>query len=523
VDSNSPLTNPGTTRLSSLKTLTGGLFALHAHDVQLYRVCDDLSGVLIFSMLVFSPWAFGTTQPWSIWMMNVAGYILGVLLLAKLWVREVKGYPAPRWENFSKHSGTALRRRHRSTKFLIRTLAILTLAVLAYCLTTALNAAATYDSNTRLFDYHHYLGWLPHSFDSHRTWFYFGMYFGLAGSFWAVWDWLLGMTTNEGRATRLGAGSEIGKSLLFLPLRLRWLLWIICVNGTLVGIEAIVQRVSNSNKLLFLVQPLVNWQGETQFGPYAYRSNAAQFFNLIWPLCLALWWTLHRATGFRAGRHHILLGCATIVAACPIISTSRGGALVAVGCLILAMVLLIAANIYTRGQSGCSTLVVLVLFFSAVISLGWVLGWKLLEPRMEQIGEGYQNREEIYDSACSMATDYPLFGTGPGTFATVFQLYRISNSTYWPEQLHNDWLETRITFGWFGLILLLMALGCIVFRWFAPGGIRASKWFVLLAWLGPLGCLVHACFDFPFQIYSILFLFLVICAALFAMTRRIRG
>ena len=50
-----------------------------------------------------------------------------------------------------------------------------------------------------------------------------------------------------------------------------------------------------------------------------------------------------------------------------------------------------------------------------------------------------------------MAADYPLFGTGPGTFGTVFQLYLISSATYWPEQLHNDWLETRITFGWLGI------------------------------------------------------------------------
>ena len=33
----------------------------------------------------------------------------------------------------------------------------------------------------------------------------------------------------------------------------------------------------------------------------------------------------------------------------------------------------------------------------------------------------------------------------PGTFEPVFQLYRGSQDEYWPAQLHNDWLETRIT------------------------------------------------------------------------------
>lgn len=497
--------------------------ALQAGDVQLYRVCDDLSAMLIIPMIIFGPWAFGTTQTWSIWTMNIAGYALGILLLLKLFVRELKGYPAPRWENFSAQSGTNLQRRHSSARSMTRTLAILTLTVLAYCLTSALNAAATYDTQTGLFQYYHCLRWLPHSLDSHRTWFYFWMYLGLAASFWAVWDWLLGMTSHEEHDARFGTGTDAGRSPLFLPSRLRLLLWVICINGALVGIEAIIQRVSGSTKLLFLVQPLVNPEGEAQFGPYAYRSNAAQFFNLVWPLCLAFWWTSHRANGFRAGWHHLLLVCGVIAAASPIISTSRGGALVAVGCLFLAVLILAASIINSNDRGRRGNVKMLVIFFIAVLVVGGVFGWSSLEPRMEEIGVGYQGRELMYDAARPMAADYPVYGTGPGTFATVFQLYRINSATFWPTQLHNDWLETRITFGWLGFLLLLAALGCIVIRWFAPGGIRMSKWFLLLAWLGPLGCLIHACFDFPFQIHSILFLFLTICAALFGVTRRARS
>jgi hypothetical protein len=498
------------------------LFTLNAADVQAYRVADDLSGVLIIPMIIFGPWAFGTTQSWSIWTMNIGSFALGFLLMTKLFIREVKGYPAPRWETLSPHSETPLRRRNSAVRFLTRSLAVLTLAVLAYCLISALNAAAIYNTDTRSFEYRGFLAWLPHSFDGQRTWFHFWMYLGLACSFWGIWDWLLGMTADEESNARFSAKVESVKSSRHLSARLRCLLWVICINGALVGIEAIIQRICGSTKLLFLAQPLVNPEGEAQFGPYAYRANAAQYFNLIWPLCLGFWWALHRAHGFRAGSHHVLLACAAIMAACPIISTSRGGALVSAGLLVPSIFFLAAASILSH-QSRRSTLVLIVVFFVSSIALGWFFGWDTLEPRMEQIGEGYKDREDMYESARPMAADYPVFGVGPGTFATVFKLYRISNSTYWPEQLHNDWLETRITFGWVGLALLLAALMCVVFRWFAPGGIRTSKWFLLLAWLGPAGCLVHALFDFPFQIYSILFLFLVICAALFSLTRKSRG
>jgi len=152
--------------------------------------------------------------------------------------------------------------------------------------------------------------------------------------------------------------------------------------------------------------------------------------------------------------------------------------------------------------------------------LGFAFGWKTLKPRLAQLSEGFDIRQQMYDAARPMAADYPLFGTGPGTFETVFQLYRISTDTYWPAQLHNDWLETRITFGWLGGGLIALAFGAVVLRWFARGGIHGGRRFIVLLWLALAGCLAHARYDFPFQIHSILFLFLVLCAIAFILSRR---
>ncbi len=141
-----------TVKRAGINSPAGAFFTLRAADVQLYRICDDLSGMLIFPMLVFGPWVFGTTQPWAIWTMNFAGYALGILLLVKIFIRGPKGYTALRWENYSTHSATKTRHRHPLARLLARSLAGLTLAVLAFCLVSALNARATYDPDTRLFD-----------------------------------------------------------------------------------------------------------------------------------------------------------------------------------------------------------------------------------------------------------------------------------------------------------------------------------------------------------------------------------
>jgi O-antigen ligase len=491
------------------KVYASSFLKLSVWDVQFYDVCDWVSGWLIFSMIIFSPWAFGTTQNWSIWTMNGFGYALGILLLFKFFVRFLKNYSPPRWSDFSR----AVSRQNLSASKMTRFLAILTCLILIYCLTSALNAKATFDPNAQIFKYYHCIEWLPHSFDRHRTWFIFWMYLGLACAFWALHDWLGGMTLMEQRLKREN------KSKAILSTRLRQLLWLLCLNGTLVGIEAIIQRALHSNKLLFILEPRLYHQSEFLFGPYAYRANAAQFFNLLWPLCLGFWWTLQRS-GRRGRAHHLLLFGAGIMAACPFISSNRGGTFVALGMMVLTVIFFVIFDFFSRRKSNWKTLTLLAVFLVSALALGWYFGWDLLAPRLSQISEGYQGREEMFDAARPMAKDYPWFGTGPGTFSSVFRLYRYSSATYSPFQLHDDWLETRITFGWIGFALILSALACVIIRWFWSGGIPMNKRLTALAQLALAGCLIHALFDFPLQIYSTLFLFLLICAILFSASKR---
>jgi hypothetical protein len=338
-------------------------------------------------------------------------------------------------------------------------------------------------------------------------------------------------------------------------------------------LEGIAQRVEGSGHLLFILEPRINKAAKSQFGPYAYRGNAAAYFNLLWPVCLGFWWTLGRS---REGgsRHHLLLLCAVLMAACPMVCSSRAGAVVDLGLLAAGTGFLLLSGLRPgsrsaeRGGSGSRessghgrrgsrpggephrgsammrsgasatyrqprqdavkriltlssrTRPALLLGFCAgALVLGYVFGWKMLEPRWSHFAEDYAFRDILSDQAWPMAADYPVFGTGPGTFATVFNLYRSSTETTWPAQVHNDWLETRITFGWAGSALIALAFATVLVRWFLPGGMHGGTRFVVLTWLALAGCVAHARYDFPFQIYSILFLFLVLCAILSDLTR----
>jgi O-antigen ligase len=511
--------------------------ASRARTPKAVRICDGVTEGVLYAMIVFAPWAFGTTERWSIWTMNVGGYILGVLLAAKWWIRWRTGNRPMRWgeaggEETPGAEGepqtAGIKKRSRRGLATIA-LAVLTVMVLAYCFTSAVNARSTFIYRQMAFAAHDYVPWLPHSYDSWATRQAFWMYLALALSFWASRDWLLGKSGSERREGRVPVprleGNPPGSPHSRFPSRLRRLLWVLCLNGTVLALESILQRLSGTGKLLWLVQPAINQSADLQFGPFAYRSNSAQYFNLIWPVCLGFWWTLRGESRFAsraaprlgAGSHVLLLPCAVLLAAAPIISTSRGGALVAfVGILAAAAVLLFA----NRRSNWLMRLGIMLLL---VITLGLAsyLGWDKLGKRLSTIlSDDLSGRVEIYENARQMARDFPLFGTGPGTFMSVSHLYRSHAQATWVAYAHNDWLETRITFGWVGFVLILAMLAIVFLGCLAAEGIPAHWLLVSMFWLALAGCLVHARFDFPFQIYSTLALFLLLSAALFCLSKK---
>ena len=214
--------------------------------------------------------------------------------------------------------------------------------------------------------------------------------------FWAVRDWLLGKSEGEERAERRTASARRRPAPAHCcPLACGDLLWVLAVNGGLLGLEGIVQRLEGSGKLLFLVKPRVNPGADTQFGPYAYRANASQYFNLLWPVCLGFWWTLNRSLGFQTQRASSDPGLLRHHGGLPDHfhqprRRARHGRNCGPGRLLPpATHFLLAAHRQPDRRTRTITLACLLLFFTGALALGFGLGWKTLKPRMAQLGEGF--------------------------------------------------------------------------------------------------------------------------------------
>ena len=474
-----------------------------SREPKLHRWSDRCTEALIYFMVLFSPWAFGTTQHWSIWTMNITAYGLGVLLVSKWIIRWSTDFQP--WPREPSKNETSLRQYRLG--LILKTCNLLTaicmLLLLGYIITSAINARASFNLLTHEYTYFEGINKsLPHSYDAKGTWFLFWQYLGLITLFWSVRDWL--------------AGARPNRSPIYLNPRLKRLLFLICLNGGALALECILQRIyfgDSRGKLLFLVEPGINSGNLSQFGPFAYRSNAASYLNLIWPLGLGLFIQLGRENLDLAerrignGPELLLIPCIILAASGPIISSARGGALVMIGLLILVAGSLMCMNIRSK---------FLRFSVSAALFVGlgtaYYLGWEKIEPRLINIfSDNMNSRTQLYETTLKMIDDYGKWGSGPGSFEAINQFELGSHPatpngilSRWESWVHNDYLEFYLTFGKVGgslmcCILFFLSVSTTLILLFKQ--LKTMTWFCLMSLLGVA---IHAAGDFPLQTLSIL-------------------
>ncbi len=467
----------------------------------MWRKYSDIAteGLIVFALL-FGPWAFGSTELWSAWVLNWVGLALGAIWLAQQihrgwrFLQQTEALPLAGQRRASIGSEPAIR----------KILLILTGILLLYCLIGAANARAVY--HLWHFSYQPCILWLPHSYDQRRSWDFFFNYLALAGYFWAMRDWLLQAHTRRSR----------------LPARLQRILWVLSVNGLILASVGLVQKFVGENKLLWLVEPEINKSVNNQFGPFAYRGNGAQYFNLLWPVVLAFWLYLNKttrregATGWVRHRAKLLLAGLSLMVLCPLVSLSRTGAVVLLINLLAAGII-----IWFAFRKPLNRKFILAVFgVLGLLLAGGYFEWDQLSTRFGQLEYGYVDRMSLYIPEWQMALDNQPFGVGPGAFSSMYQFYRPNFQDAWWAQAHNDWIEAFITLGWIGLLLSLIPFAVILGRCFYSGGIKVRFSVIGLLWVSLGGCLVHALVDFPFQIQSILVLFTLICSLLSVFSKR---
>jgi O-antigen ligase len=297
---------------------------------------------------------------------------------------------------------------------------------------------------------------------------------------------------------------------------MQWLLWALAINAAAVALVGMLQRLDGTQKLLWTFANHING-GHGAFGPFPYRSSGSQYLNLMWPVTLGFWWVLRRknvarrSVSHRSGGdpHVLLLVLAALTAAGVVVANSRGGFLVLVGLLVAVFALMM---LWSKRQAGFKLGVAAAVV--AVMGVGGWLGGEAMMGRFRSEDIGSMNgRKLIYEDTARMAQDFAVFGSGAETFAPLYYFYR-KKDPEWNAYAHDDYLETRVTFGTVGFVVILLIFLAVWLVPFFGKGIPAPPEFFVLIGVAMVGILAHAKFDLPFQIYSIHSQFVLLCAVL---------
>jgi len=125
----------------------------------------------------------------------------------------------------------------------------------------------------------------------------------------------------------------------------------------------------------------------------------------------------------------------------------------------------------------------------------------------------HEGRPVVWGKVVKIIGDYPLFGTGLGTFASIYPAYDESGRSVRYSHAHNDYLEFLSELGVVGLILLFGGLGFIVVSSFLIWRVRRHpevKGLALGGLVAVVAILIHSITDFNLQIPANMMLFTVI-------------
>lgn len=211
-------------------------------------------------------------------------------------------------------------------------------------------------------------------------------------------------------------------------------------------------------------------------GPFVNRGQYSAWIELLLPVALYL--------AFSDQRRRVLWGSAAAVLFGSLVAgASRAGFVLAGGEL-----LAVAAVVGLRNLVSLKTLVAAGVRIAVLAGIAAaVAGWQGLQSRLEtQSAEAL--RVDAVRASTHMVREHPWFGTGLGTWPTVYPAYAGLDTGLLVNQAHNDWAQWAAEGGLpFLLLLAVFALLC------------CKKAVPSIYGLGAVAFLLHGLVDYPMQ------------------------
>ena len=431
-----------------------------------------LSFLFFLITLCFAPLAFGTTETWSLWTVETLTALTGVFLFCTHSFSQKNIYLIPG----------------------IKPLLLLTFLMMAQCIPlpsplVRLISPNIFEIYAQLFKLQGSSSWLPLTVHYKAT---------LVESLRISSYFLFYILTVQ---------------LLSESTRLKITVRILIILSAGIAFLALMQKFISPHKIYgFKEIPASAWQGA--LGPWINPNQYAGFMVMVCPLLLVLFFNVRRPatdknhisfkeriieffSSSQVNKRLFLAFFLTLMLASIFLSHSRGGVISILFTLILSLFIL-------RHLKGHRIHPLPVIFICFLLGIAAYFNWhpitqKFLSTISSQDGTLSDGRIKVWQDCIQMVHDYPVFGSGFGTFQDLYPSYKSFTDIYLYNHAHNDYIELLTDGGLVAFLLTAWFVTSIIISGWKQLQLRRDTYslFVTTASLaGIAGILVYSVTDF---------------------------
>jgi O-antigen ligase/tetratricopeptide (TPR) repeat protein len=287
---------------------------------------------------------------------------------------------------------------------------------------------------------------------------------------------------------------------------------VIAIFGAILSFSSILQ--------FYLTKDMALWfrhvpNNSMIVGPYICHNHYAGLMEMIFPVILALFF-FHRPRvrnsslikgiveilSQEKANIHILIGAAALLTVTSVfVSLSRGGMLSLCLSLLLFFYLL-----FKRRISRSNALLVIALISLTALAIGW-FGWDQIFDRFVKLknaqGVIHESRLDFWKDSINIIKDFPVTGSGAGSFIDIYPSYQTVNGTLTVPHAHNDYIQLAVETGIIGILLAGSFIVVLFYKTYSVFLARKDAYSVYIymgSITGILSILIHSVTDFNFQI-----------------------
>jgi len=317
------------------------------------------------------------------------------------------------------------------------------------------------------------------------------------------------------RLCAYGAFYLLTTQLLSVQERLKKILTILTVFAGLYSLVGILQFFLPGDRILWVLK---TWPEHSPhgFGTYVNGNHYAGMMEMLLPLLLCWFLAIRPRVRYGSWREtfvdflghprtspYVLAGLTVVLVGVSIFfSLSRGGILSSLGSLCL------LGLFFLLHRGNRKTGILIILFMGLILTSVGRLDWDPIFARFDRIRDSAGNladqRPEYWQDSSKIIRDFPLAGTGFGTFIHIYPRYQTARTgNLFVDHAHNDYIELLTDGGMIGALLVfwfLVALWVASFRALKRRKNQISIFLTLGSFAGMVALGLHSFTDFNFYI-----------------------